>query len=220
MKIGHIFNTVSPKTDKELIDSQAFEIGYWRREQEFKGSEALLFGAGKFMILAKNENNHKIKDIQKELDSYFLKNFFGQNGFILSSTETTREKLLNQKNMKSDLDALGVDNDNKKLNKFDLLNVEDDDILIDPFENSTILHKSKDLIEKAYYNTFNRFGKYHSTSTPFKKPLLMADSGAVVKLKSQKQYIGGDIANGIKSQSLVQGYSIVVPFKLKGKLCD
>jgi CRISPR-associated protein Csm1 len=235
MKIGHIFNTVSPKTDKELIDSQAFEIGYWRREQEdyylvdeecrddfskryyhalvasdsdllvskydnekinnlvetlgddlllisgdfwgiqkfifdrltsskaskilrsrsamvqlityavvdrikqeFKGSEALLFGAGKFMILAKDENYHKIKNIQKELDKYFLENFFGQNGFIISSTKTTGEKLLNQKNMKSDLDALGVDNDNRKLNKFDLLNVEDDDILIDPFKNSTI----------------------------------------------------------------------------------
>jgi len=90
------------------------------------------------MILAKNENYHKIKDIQEKLDSYFLENFFGQNGFIISSTETTGEKLLNQKNMKSDLDALGVDNDNKKLNKFDLLNVEDDDILINPFKNSTI----------------------------------------------------------------------------------
>jgi CRISPR type III-A-associated RAMP protein Csm4 len=77
----------------------------------------------------------------------------------------------------------------------------------------TILHKSKGLIEKAYYNTFNRFGKYHSTSTPFKKPLLMADSGAVVKLKSQEQYIGGAIENGINTQSLVQGYSILVPFK-------
>jgi len=81
----------------------------------------------------------------------------------------------------------------------------------------TILHKSKDLIEKAYYNTFNRFGKYHSTSTPFKKPLLMADSGAVVKLKSQEQYIGGAIENGINGQSLVQGYSIVVPFKFEEK---
>jgi len=237
MKIGHIFNTVSPKTDKELIDSQAFEIGYWRREQEdyyfvneecrddfskqyyhalvasdsdllvskydneklnrlvdslgddlllisgdfwgiqkfifdgltsskaskilrsrsamvqlityavvdrikkeFKGSEALLFGAGKFMILAKNENYHKIKDIQEELDSYFLENFFGQNGFIISSQTTTRDKIKNQdkKSMEEDLNALGVDNDNKKLNKFDLLNVEDDDILIDPFKNSTI----------------------------------------------------------------------------------
>ncbi len=111
-----------------------------RVKKEFKGSEALLFGAGKFMILAKNENSHKIKEIQKELDNYFLKNFFGQNGFIISSTTTSKDKLLNQKDkdMKDDLLALGADNDNKKLNKFDLLNVEDDDILIDPFEKATI----------------------------------------------------------------------------------
>ncbi len=109
-----------------------------RVKKEFKSSEALLFGAGKFMILAKNENSHKIKEIQKELDNYFLKNFFGQNGFIISSTTTTKDKLLNQKDMEDDLLALGADNDNKKLNKFDLLNVEDDDILIDPFEKATI----------------------------------------------------------------------------------
>lgn len=110
-----------------------------RIKKEFKGSEALLFGAGKFMILAKDENHKQIETIQKELDSYFLKNFFGQNGFILSSTRTRSDNLLNQANkMKDDLDALGRDNDIKKLNKFDLLNVEDDDILIDPFENATI----------------------------------------------------------------------------------
>jgi len=84
----------------------------------------------------------------------------------------------------------------------------------------TILHKSKDIIEKAYYNTFNRFGKYHSSSTPFKKPLLMADSGAVIKLKEKKEkkeFIGGAIDNGMGGkQSLIQGYSIVVPFKFKG----
>ena len=105
-----------------------------RIKKEFKGSEALLFGAGKFMILAKDENHKQIKTIQKELDSYFLKNFFGQNGFILSSTTTTSDNLLNQANkMKDDLDALGSDNDMKKLNKFDLLNLEDNDILIEPF---------------------------------------------------------------------------------------
>lgn len=80
----------------------------------------------------------------------------------------------------------------------------------------TLLHKSKDVIEEAYYDTFNRFGKYHSSSTPFKKPLLMADSGAVVKLKEQREWIGGGIDNGIKSQSLVQGYSMVVPFGFEG----
>jgi len=81
----------------------------------------------------------------------------------------------------------------------------------------TILHKSKNIIEKAYYNTFNRFGKSHSNSTPFKKPLLMADSGAVIKLKTYKKYIGGAVDNGINQKSLVQGYSIVIPFKLDEK---
>ncbi len=110
-----------------------------RIKEVFKGSEALLFGAGKFMILAKNEEPEKLKVIQKELDSYFLENFFGQNGFILSSQPTKAERLLNQKDsMKDDLDALGADNDSKKLNKFDLLNVEDDAILIDPFKEAEI----------------------------------------------------------------------------------
>jgi len=108
-----------------------------RIKKEFDDSKALLFGAGKFMVVAKNENQEKIEVIQKELDSYFLENFFGQNGFIISTSTTTREKLLNQKdNMKEDLNALGKDNDTKKLNKFDLLNVEDKDILINPFEKA------------------------------------------------------------------------------------
>ena len=112
-----------------------------RIKKEFKGSEALLFGAGKFMLLAKDEAKaviSKLDKIQKELDSYFLENFFGQNGFILSSTTTTKDKLLNQKDMESDLLALGADNDTKKLNKFDLLNVEDEEILIDPFKYAEI----------------------------------------------------------------------------------
>jgi len=76
----------------------------------------------------------------------------------------------------------------------------------------TILNKQSH-IKKAYYNTFNRFGKSHSSSTPFKKPLLMADSGAVIKLEEKRSYIGRGIENGINTQSLVQGYSILVPFK-------
>lgn len=80
----------------------------------------------------------------------------------------------------------------------------------------TLLNKQPH-ITKAYYNTFNRFGKSHSSSTPFKKPLLMADSGAVVKLEERRDYIGRAIDNGINRQSLVQGYSIVVPFRFDGK---
>jgi len=79
----------------------------------------------------------------------------------------------------------------------------------------TILNKQPN-IGKAYYNTFNRFGKSHSSQTPFKKPLLMADSGAVVKIKRREPYIGRGVDNGINRQSLVQGYSMVIPFEFKG----
>jgi len=81
----------------------------------------------------------------------------------------------------------------------------------------TVLNKQSH-IKKAYYNTFNRFGKSHGSSTPFKKPLLMADSGAVVKMEEKRTYIGRGIENGINRKSLVQGYSIVVPFDFKGEL--
>ena len=109
-----------------------------RVTKAFIGSEALLFGAGKFMILAKKgtEYEDKINTIQKELDSYFLKNFFGQNGFILSTSTTTKDKLLNQKNMEDDLLALGSDNDDKKFNKFDLVNAEDEDIIHNIFSKA------------------------------------------------------------------------------------
>jgi len=76
----------------------------------------------------------------------------------------------------------------------------------------TILYKDIN-IKESFYNTFNRYGKYHASNTPFKKPLLMADSGAVVKLDTKKEYIGSSIDNGIKETSFVQGYSIIVPIK-------
>ena len=80
----------------------------------------------------------------------------------------------------------------------------------------TILNKQP-YITEAFYNTFNRFGKYHSTQIPFKKPLLMADSGAVMRLEEPRPYIGRGIDNGLgDKKSFVQGYSIVVPFKFEG----
>ncbi len=73
-----------------------------------EGSETLLFGAGKFTILAKREDGYqkKLDSLQKGLDNYFLKNFFGPNGFILSVVLTD-----------VDLDQLGRDmqfNNNSK----------------------------------------------------------------------------------------------------------
>lgn len=69
---------------------------------------------------------------------------------------------------------------------------------------------------KAYYNIFNKFGKYSFSNTPFKKPVVMADSGAVV-IGKNLEYVGKSIDNGIETPSFLQGYSIVVPFKFNEK---
>jgi CRISPR-associated protein Csm4 len=80
----------------------------------------------------------------------------------------------------------------------------------------TILNNQN--IKNAYYNIFNRFGKYHSSITPFKKPVVMADSGAVIELDIKKEYVGKSINNGVEDTiSYLQGYSILIPFKFDGK---
>ena len=73
-----------------------------------------------------------------------------------------------------------------------------------------------------YYNSFVRFGKHGgdlATKSPFKKPLLLADSGFVVVFDDTKelQYIGKGIKGHSKHKDTVhQGYSIVVPIKELG----
>ena len=77
----------------------------------------------------------------------------------------------------------------------------------------TILNN--DNIEKSYYDIFNRFGKFANTNNPFKKPVVLAQSGAVIKLKDNQKYIGKAINNGYNRVSFIQGYSIAVPFDFK-----
>jgi len=76
---------------------------------------------------------------------------------------------------------------------------------------------------RAYYDTFVRFGKYgldKAFDNAFKKPVLMADSGAVVKVEEKIRYFGSALNNGYKNKpSFLQGYSIAIPFKLKDEKC-
>jgi CRISPR-associated protein Csm4 len=85
--------------------------------------------------------------------------------------------------------------------------------------SSTIFKKEE--ISLAYYDVDTIFGKFHSTNKPFKKPVLFAKAGAVVKTKEKKEYIGKAIDNSYfeDEKSFVQGYSIVLPFDLKDKKC-
>lgn len=72
-------------------------------------------------------------------------------------------------------------------------------------------------IKNCYYDTFNRFGKYANSNAPFKKPILMANSGGVIELNNTQEYIGKGVNNGTNRASFVQGYSILIPFKFDGE---
>jgi CRISPR-associated protein Csm4 len=72
-------------------------------------------------------------------------------------------------------------------------------------------------IKNSYYEPFTRFGKHGAglaNKNPFKKPLLMANSGAIVVFEDNytKPYIGKAIQGHSTHQNTVhQGYSIVLP---------
>jgi len=74
-------------------------------------------------------------------------------------------------------------------------------------------------IKKAYYEPFTRFGKHGAelaNKNPFKKPLLLANSGAIVVFDEvyTKPYIGKAIKGHSTHQNTVhQGYAIAIPTK-------
>lgn len=72
-------------------------------------------------------------------------------------------------------------------------------------------------IKHSYYEPFTRFGKHGAelaNTNPFKKPLLLANSGAIVVFEDiyTKPYIGKAIkGHSIHSETVHQGYAIVIP---------
>jgi len=76
-------------------------------------------------------------------------------------------------------------------------------------------------IQKAYYEPFTRFGKHGAglaNTNPFKKPILMANSGAIVIFKDTctKDYIGKAIkgkGHSTHKNTVHQGYAIVISTK-------
>lgn len=73
--------------------------------------------------------------------------------------------------------------------------------------------------KNIFYEPFTRFGKSgadRANKNPFKKPILMANSGAVIEFDSKEnfQYIGKAIKNISTYDDIVhQGYSILLPLK-------
>ena len=73
--------------------------------------------------------------------------------------------------------------------------------------------------KELFYEPFTRFGKHGASlanKNPFKKPLLLADSGAVVSFETTQNisYIGKAIkGHSSHKETVHQGYAIVVPIK-------
>ena len=86
-------------------------------------------------------------------------------------------------------------------------------MVISPFSPHDLECKS------IYYEPFTRFGKHGAelaNKNAFKKPLLLADTAAVVQFKSSQErlYIGKAIKGHSSFQDTVhQGYSITIPIK-------
>lgn len=73
-------------------------------------------------------------------------------------------------------------------------------------------------IQNVWYEPFTRFGKFglhNANENAFKKPVLMAESGAVVKRNKNSLYFGSALNNGNTKPSFLQGYSIALPITIK-----
>jgi len=76
--------------------------------------------------------------------------------------------------------------------------------------------------ENVWYEPFTRFGKFgleNAHENAFKKPVLMANSSAVIKSSEKLEYFGKAVNNGNIKPSFLQGYSIAIPIKLKDEKC-
>jgi CRISPR-associated protein Csm4 len=76
--------------------------------------------------------------------------------------------------------------------------------------------------KNVWYEPFTRFGKFgldNAHENAFKKPVLMANSGAVINSDKPLQYFGKAVNNGNIKPSFLQGYSIAIPFTIKDEKC-
>ena len=100
----------------------------------------------------------------------------------------------------------------------------------DDFEEIELMNSSKTFmtlspvilnnqnIKNCYYEPFTRFGKHSSgiDVNPFKKPILLANTSAVISFESEysKFYMGKAIKGHSSDEKTVhQGYSIIIPIK-------
>ena len=78
--------------------------------------------AGKFEILSSNKSFEILNDIQNKVNTYFIKNFYGLSGVSIISIECKKEHFKDSKAYKDLREKVTKKVEEKKFNKFDLLN--------------------------------------------------------------------------------------------------
>jgi len=86
------------------------------------------------------------------------------------------------------------------------------------FKSSTYLAISpfiKEEKDEVYYDLYVKFGKYglNRAKNPFKKPVVLCDSGSVIKLTPNQKVYGKILENGSVEKSYTQAKTILVPMK-------
>ncbi len=73
----------------------------------------------------------------------------------------------------------------------------------------------KEQDDEIYYEPYVKFGKYglNRAKNPFKKPVILCDSGSVIKLNSKQKVYGKILENGSVEKSYTQAKTILVPMK-------
>ncbi len=85
--------------------------------------------------------------------------------------------------------------------------------------------RERDGVTEAWFSPFTRFGRHGdwagASGKPFKKPVIMAHEGAVLRVKDpaavlQKGYVGRGVTNVSVTipQTVVQGYAPVLPIQI------
>jgi len=95
-----------------------------------------------------------------------------------------------------------------KINEFDFGDIKTSTYLaISPFV--------RDKNDEVFYEPYVKFGKYglNRAKNPFKKPIVLCESGSVIKLNSPQKVYGKILENGSIDKSYTQAKTILVPMK-------
>jgi len=138
-----IFSDITNKNASKILRSRSAKVQILTKivvkELENFGATEVLYGAGKFLVIANSDIEDKIKTLREKLDSYFLENYYGEAGFILSYIKIETKELdeIASTTMKDKLKKLSEINEKLHLNKFKYPNlIKNENFIFDIFNSA------------------------------------------------------------------------------------